>query len=78
MPRTVDQRILDCVVEVLQVDPSEVTPEARFEEDLGASSLTIVEVIMALEETFDVKVPEEAMEDVKTVADACLVIERLQ
>ena len=59
-----------CAVEVLQVDPEQVTREARFGDDLDADSLDLVELVMALEEAFDIEVPEEELEGVQTVGQA--------
>ena len=59
-----------CAVEVLQVTPEQVTLEARFSEDLDADSLDLVELVMALEEAFDVEVPEEELEGVTTIGQA--------
>ena len=59
-----------CTVEVLQVDPEQVTMEARFGDDLDADSLDLVELVMALEEAFDIEVPEEDLEGVETVGQA--------
>ena len=60
----------EAAVEVLAVDPSAVTEEARFKEDLDADSLDLVELVMALEEAFDIEVPEEELEGVTTVGQA--------
>lgn len=60
----------EAAVEVLAVDPSAVTEEARFKEDLDADSLDLVEFVMALEERFDISVPEEDLEGVETVGQA--------
>jgi acyl carrier protein len=57
-------------VEVLSVEPAQVTEEARFKEDLEADSLDLVELVMALEEGFDISVPEEDLEGVTTVGQA--------
>ena len=57
-------------VEVLSVEPSQVTEQARFKEDLEADSLDLVELVMALEEGFDISVPEEDLEGVATVGQA--------
>jgi len=57
-------------VEVLGVDADQVTEEARFKEDLEADSLDLVELVMALEESFDISVPEEDLEGVTTVGQA--------
>ncbi len=57
-------------VEVLDVDEAQVTETARFKEDLEADSLDLVEMVMGLEEEFDIEVPEEDLEDVTTIAKA--------
>ena len=59
-----------CAVEVLQVEPDQVTMEARFGDDLDADSLDLVELVMALEEAFDIEVPEEELEGIETVGQA--------
>jgi acyl carrier protein len=59
-----------CAVEVLQVAPEQVTLEAKFGDDLDADSLDLVELVMALEEAFDIEVPEEELEGVTTVGQA--------
>lgn len=59
-----------CAVEVLSVDAGKVTKEARFAEDLDADSLDLVELVMALEEEFDVSVEEEELEGIETVGAA--------
>ncbi len=63
-------KIKAIVVEQLGVDESEVTMEASFIDDLGADSLDLVELIMALEEEFDIEIPDEEAEKLKTVGDA--------
>jgi acyl carrier protein len=59
-----------CAVEVLQVEPSKIVPEARFADDLDADSLDLVELVMALEERFGIDVPESELEGVQTVGQA--------
>ncbi|MGH9307541.1 MAG: acyl carrier protein [Acidimicrobiales bacterium] len=59
-----------CAVEVLQVEPAKVTPQARFGDDLDADSLDLVELVMALEEAFDITVDESELEGVETVDQA--------
>ena len=59
-----------CAVEVLQVSPEQVTMDAKFGDDLDADSLDLVELVMALEEAFDVEVPEEELEGIETVGQA--------
>lgn len=58
------------VVDKLGVDADQVVPEAHFIEDLGADSLDLVELIMALEETFEIEIPDEDAEGISTVQDA--------
>jgi len=58
------------VVDVLAVDAAQVTLEASFADDLGADSLDLVELVMALEETFNVQVAEEELKDLSTVGEA--------
>jgi acyl carrier protein len=62
--------IRDVAVEVLSVEPATVTEAARFKEDLEADSLDLVELVMGLEERFDIEVPEEDLEGVTTVGHA--------
>lgn len=64
------EQFKQCAVDVLAVDPSKVTMDARFNEDLGADSLDLVELVMALEESFDVTVDESELEGVDTVRQA--------
>jgi acyl carrier protein len=59
-----------CTVDVLQVDPEQVTMDARFGDDLDADSLDLVELVMALEEAFDIEVPEDDLDGVETVGQA--------
>ena len=59
-----------CTVDVLHVDPEQVTMDARFGDDLDADSLDLVELVMALEEAFDIEVPEDDLEGVETVGQA--------
>ncbi len=60
----------ECAVEVLQVPADKVTREARFAEDLDADSLDLVELVMALEESFDVSVEETELEGIETIGQA--------
>ena len=63
-------RFKKCAVEVLSVEESAVTPDAKFGDDLDADSLDLVELVMALEEEFGVEVPEEELEGIETVGQA--------
>jgi acyl carrier protein len=60
----------EVAVEVLSVDPDAVVEDARFKEDLDADSLDLVEMVMGLEERFDISVPEEDLEGVTTIGQA--------
>ena len=63
-------RFSKCAVEVLSVSEDQVTPEARFGDDLDADSLDLVELVMALEEEFGIEVPDEELEGLETVGQA--------
>ncbi|MGL5083526.1 MAG: acyl carrier protein [Microcoleaceae cyanobacterium] len=60
-------KVKKIVAEQLEVEPEQVTPEANFANDLGADSLDTVELVMALEEEFDIEIPDEAAEQILTV-----------
>ncbi|MBW4596629.1 MAG: acyl carrier protein [Brasilonema angustatum HA4187-MV1] len=64
------EKVKKIVVDQLSVKSSEVTPEASFANDLGADSLDTVELVMALEEEFDIEIPDEAAEKITTVKEA--------
>ena len=70
--------VKEIIVEQIGCDETAVTPEATFIEDLGADSLDIVEIMMALEEKYDVEIPDEDAEKIKKVADAVKYIEENQ
>lgn len=72
-----EDRVKDIIVEQLGVDRDEVTPEASFIEDLGADSLDTVELVMALEEEFDIEIPDEEAEKISTVGEAVEHIKKL-
>ena len=71
----VQERVKNIIVEQLGVEPDQVKPEAQFVNDLGADSLDTVELIMALEEEFEVEIPDEQAEKIKTVGEAITFIE---
>jgi acyl carrier protein len=71
-------RFQKCAVDVLSVDVDKVTPDASFADDLDADSLDLVELVMALEEEFDVTVPEDELDGITTVRQAYdLVVNKL-
>ena len=72
---SVAERVKQIIVEQLGVDESQVEPSASFVDDLGADSLDIVELVMAFEEAFDLDIPDEDAEKIKTVKDAVDYIE---
>ena len=67
---SVESRVKEIIVEELGVDQEKVTDEASFVEDLGADSLDTVELVMAVEEEFDVEIPDEDAERMRTVGEA--------
>ena len=62
-------KVRSVMAEQLGIDPAEIKPEANILDDLGADSLDVVELVMALEEIFDIEVPDEAVEGLNTVGD---------
>jgi len=66
----IESRVRDIIVNELGVEPSKVTSEASFVEDLGADSLDTVELVMAFEEEFGIEIPDEDAEKMETVGDA--------
>jgi acyl carrier protein len=72
----VAEKIKQIVSEQLGVDEGEVTPTASFVDDLGADSLDTVELVMAFEEAFEVEIPDEDAEKIRTVQDAITYVEK--
>lgn len=68
------EKVKKVIVEQLSASPDEVTREASFVDDLGADSLDTVELVMALEEEFDMEIPDEEAEKIRTVGDAATYI----
>ena len=64
--------------EVLNVDPDEITMETTFQDDLGADSLDVYQIIMGIEEEFDIEIPAETAEQVTTVEDAVEMIKNAE
>ena len=73
---SVEERVKQIIVEQLGVDEAEVTPTASFVDDLGADSLDTVELVMAFEEAFDIEIPDEDAEKIRTVQDAVTYIDQ--
>jgi acyl carrier protein len=65
-----EQRVTNIIVNHLNISQEEVIPEASFVDDLGADSLDIVELVMAMEEEFDIEIPDEDAEKIQTIGDA--------
>lgn len=76
--KSIADRIKDIIVEQLGVNADQINPGAKFIEDLGADSLDIVELIMALEEEFSTEIPDEEAEKLQTVGDVAKYIEDTQ
>jgi len=65
-----EEKVIDIIVEQLSVDKDKVVPSASFVDDLGADSLDLVELIMAMEEAFGIEIPDEVAEKITSVKDA--------
>ena len=65
-----EDRVAEIIVEQLGITRGEIVPEASFIDDLGADSLDIVELVMAMEETFDIEIPDDDAEKIQTIGDA--------
>ncbi|MDO4489289.1 MAG: acyl carrier protein [Eubacteriales bacterium] len=68
------EKLKDIIVEVLDIDPERIEPESSFIEDLGADSLDVAQILIGVEDEFDIDIPDEEMEKVVTVKDAVDVI----
>ena len=68
------EKLKKIIAEVLNVDPDEITMETTFQDDLGAESLDVYQIIMGIEEEFDIEIPAETAEQVTTVEDAVEMI----
>lgn len=69
-------KVKEIIVSELKVDPSKVTPEANLKDDLGADSIDAVEVIMSLEDEFNISIDDDAAQNIKTVQDLVDFIEK--
>ena len=79
MGNNLETRVSAIIVEQLGASKEEIVPEASFVDDLGADSLDIVELVMAMEETFDIEIPDDAAEKMLTIGDVVTYLkERLE
>ncbi len=74
----IDQKMVDIIVEQLSVEKDKVVPNASFVDDLGADSLDLVELIMAMEEEFDIEIPDDDAEKIVTVQNAVDYVNKLK
>ena len=72
----IEEKVREIIVEQLDASEDEVVPEASFIDDLGADSLDLVELVMAMEEEFEVEIPDEDAENIRTVQDAINYIQQ--
>ena len=72
---SIEERVTDIVVEQLGLERDKIKPESKFVDDLGADSLDTVELVMALEEEFDIEIPDEQAEKITTLKEAIAHIE---
>ncbi|MGB3221940.1 MAG: acyl carrier protein [Desulforhopalus sp.] len=75
---SIEQEMIDIIVEQLSVESEKVVANASFVDDLGADSLDLVELIMAMEEGFDIEIPDEDAEGITTVQDAIDYVKKLK
>ena len=75
---SIEEKVRSIIVDQLGVESDKVTADAKFIEDLGADSLDTVELVMAFEENFDIEVPDEEAEKLRSVADVVAYIEKVQ
>jgi acyl carrier protein len=70
-PEEIEVRVKELICEQLEVSTDQLKPEAQFVDDLKADSLAVVELVLALEQEFDLEIPDEDTEKIRTVKDAC-------
>ena len=76
--KSTEERVKEIIVDQLGVNADQVTPEAKFIEDLGADSLDTVELVMAFEEEFEIEVPDEEAEKLQSVGDVITFVTKAQ
>lgn len=72
------ERVREVLADQLGLEENEIKPESKLKDDLGADSLDMVELIMAMEEEFDVEIPDEEAQNIRTVADAVNYVEQYE
>jgi acyl carrier protein len=73
---TLDERVFQIVAQQLGVTPAQIVPDASFIDDLGADSLAIVQFVMAIEEAFDIEIPDEDADLLQTIGDAVAYLQQ--
>ena len=68
------EKLKEAIADILNVDPNEVTEETTFTEDLGADPLDVYQIVMKIEEAFEIEIPAETIKEISTVGEAVLVI----
>lgn len=64
------EKVQSIIADVLNIDPSKIEPDTTFVDDLGADSLDVLQIVMGIEDAFDIKIPDDATDKIVTVADA--------
>jgi len=75
MNQEITKQVIDIVADQLEINQDKITPQSSFNDDLKADSLAVVELVLALEEAFDMEIPDEDTDQIKTVGDAVKYIE---
>ncbi len=75
--KQIADKVIEIIADEMSLDENDVKPTLRFVEDLGADSLDVVEMVMCFEEEFEIEIPDQDAEQVKTVSDAIALTERL-
>jgi acyl carrier protein len=78
MSEEITQKVIEIVASQLELEADQIKPESSFTEDLKADSLAVVELVLALEESFDIEIPDDDTENIKTVKDAINYIQTHQ
>jgi acyl carrier protein len=73
---TLDARVFEIIVELLGAKPAQIVPDASFIDDLGADSLAIVQFVMAIEEAFDIEIPDADADQLRTIGDAVAYLQQ--